>query len=103
MKKVAYSKRGSRDFHKLKEFYNHLYGEKKTRSILEELDKTILILESPNFNFKESGEIDQQFDHLEYEYRKLIHHHCKITYREGKEFIYVVRVFDTRQAPDRNL
>ncbi|PIZ07101.1 MAG: type II toxin-antitoxin system RelE/ParE family toxin, partial [Flavobacteriaceae bacterium CG_4_10_14_0_8_um_filter_34_31] len=27
---------------------------------------------------------------------------CKITYREGKTKIFVVRVFDTRQQPSKN-
>ena len=39
--------------------------------------------------FNKIGSIDENFTHLKFEYRKLIHHHCKITYREGKEKIYI--------------
>jgi len=50
----------------------------------------------------EIGAVDGDFAHLKYEYRKLISHHCKITYRAGRTKIFIVRVFDTRQHPDKN-
>jgi hypothetical protein len=60
------------------------------------------ILGNPNFDFSEIGAIDEDFEHLKHHYRKPISHNCKITNREGKTKIYVVRVFDTRQNPTTN-
>lgn len=48
------------------------------------------------------GAIDETFAHLKYDYRKLLVHHCKITYREGNTKFYIVKVFDTRQHPSKN-
>ncbi|GGE19117.1 hypothetical protein GCM10010831_20340 [Psychroflexus salis] len=48
------------------------------------------------------GALDDNFSHLKHEYRKLIIQHCKITYREGNSKIYVIRIFDTRQNPNKN-
>lgn len=42
------------------------------------------------------------FTHLKREYRKILKHYCKITYREGQSKIYIIRVFDTRQDPKKN-
>ncbi len=77
-----------------------LYGFNKAIVIATELRESTEVLE--NYNFKEIGAVDEDFVHLKYEYRKLIHHHCKITYREGKTKIYINRVFDTRQNPNKN-
>nr|WP_230470638.1 type II toxin-antitoxin system RelE/ParE family toxin [Flavobacterium cheongpyeongense] len=77
-----------------------LYGFNKAIVIATELRESTEVLE--NYNFKEIGAVDEDFVHLKYEYRKLIHHHCKITYREGKTKIYINRVFDTRQNLNKN-
>jgi hypothetical protein len=55
-----------------------------------------------SFEFSKIGSINEDFTHLKFEYRKLIYHHCKITYREGKDKIYINRIFDTRQNPIKN-
>ncbi len=54
------------------------------------------------FGFNKIGSVDEDFTHLKFEYRKLIHHHSKITYRQGKDKIYINRIFDTRQNPIKN-
>lgn len=48
------------------------------------------------------GAIDESFAHLKYKYRKLILHHCMINYRIENDIIYIVRVFDMRQNPQKN-
>ena len=74
--------------------------EKKKRNW--SLIKYLRILENPDIDLKEIGSIDNRFSHLKNTYRKLILDYYKITYREGKTKMYVVRVFDTRQNPYKN-
>jgi len=100
IKPVYWTSRAIKDLEKVTRFNATLYGFKKAILIATELRESTEILESNNF--KEIGAVDEDFVHLKYEYRKLIHHHCKITYREGKTKIYINRVFDTRQNPNKN-
>ena len=100
IKPVYWTSRAIKDLEKVTRFNATLYGFKKAILIATELRESTEILESNNF--KEIGAVDEDFVHLKYEYRKLIQHHCKITYREGKTKIYINRVFDTRQNPNKN-
>ena len=60
------------------------------------------ILEKPGNKFKQLGKADETFTHLKHNYRKLIKGDIKITYRLGRTKIYVIRIFDTRQNPNKN-
>ena len=60
------------------------------------------ILENPDYDFVNIGAVDDYFSHLKCKYRKIYEHYCKITYREGKNKIYINRVFDMRQNPKKN-
>ncbi len=91
-----------KDLEKTTKFYFELYGRTKTRKIITELQKSTEILEQGNLDSSKIGAIDESFSHLKNEYRKLINHHCKIIYREGKTNIYIVRIFDSRQNPKKN-
>lgn len=102
-KTVFWTTRATRDLQKTIEFYIELYGKIKAQEIATELRQKTEILESADVDFTEFGSIDKAFSHLKHTYRKLNHHHCKITYRIGKSKIYIVRVFDTRQNPKKNL
>lgn len=100
IKPVFWTNRAIKDLEKVARFNAMLYGFKKAIAIAMELRESTEILE--NGNFKEIGSVDEDFVHLKYEYRKLIHNYCKITYREGKTKVYINRVFDTRQNPNKN-
>ena len=100
IKPIYWTARAVKDLEKVTRFNAILYGFKKAIVIATELSKSTEVLE--NDNFKEIGSVDEDFVHLKHEYRKLIHNHCKITYREGKTKIYINRVFDTRQNPNKN-
>ncbi|HAH55516.1 MAG TPA: type II toxin-antitoxin system RelE/ParE family toxin [Flavobacterium sp.] len=100
IKPVYWTSRAIKDLEKVTKFNAMLHGFKKAIVIATELRQSTEILE--NNNFKEIGSIDEDFAHLKHEYRKLFHYHCKITYREGKTKIYINRVFDTRQNPNKN-
>ena len=100
IKPIYWTARAVKDLEKVTRFNAILYGFKKAIVIATELSKSTEVLEIDNF--KEIGSVDEDFVHLKHEYRKLIHNHCKITYREGKTKIYINRVFDTRQNPNKN-
>ncbi|HEA30109.1 MAG TPA: type II toxin-antitoxin system RelE/ParE family toxin [Leeuwenhoekiella sp.] len=100
---IIWTTRASKDLKKIFDFYKNLYGAEKAGQIALEIRKHTEILETSAENFKQIGQIDENFKHLKRDYRKLIHHHCKITYRIGNSVIYITRVFDTRQNPKKNL
>jgi len=102
-KPVFWTTRATKDLEKTTKFYIELYGKVKAREIATELRQRTETLERTDVDITASGSIDQAFSHLKHTYRKFNHHHCKITYRIGKSKIYIVRVFDTRQDPKKNL
>ena len=102
VKPVAWTTRATKDLEKVTKFNVILYGSIKALEISTNLRKSTEILESTNVDLTEYGSIDTAFNHLRHEYRKLINNHVKITYRTGKTNIYIVRVFDTRQHPNKN-
>lgn len=99
---VELTSRALKDLQKIRVFNDTLYGVPKSKEIINTLFEIMEILENPDFDFTKIGGIDNDFAHLKYEYRKLIDSHYKITYRKAKNKIYVVRVFDTRQNPNKN-
>ena len=102
IKSVFWTTRATKDLEKTTKFYIKLYGGKKALEIATELRKHTEILERADIDTTRAGSIDESFSHLKYTYRKLTKEHCKITYREGKTKIYIVRIFDTRQNPNKN-
>ena len=101
-KSVYWTNRAAKDLEKVTKFNLKLYGSEKAIEIAINLRKSTDILESSEIDVSEYGQIDNAFIHLKHEYRKLISNHCKITYRVGKSKIYIIRVFDTRQHPNKN-
>ncbi len=100
IKPVFWTARSVKDLEKVTRFNAELFGFKKAIEFALAIRKHTEVLESENF--KEIRAIDEGFSHLKREYRKLIHHHCKVTYREGTTKIYINRIFDTRQNPNKN-
>lgn len=101
-KPVFWTTRAVKDLEKATRFNAILYGFDKAKQIALELQKNSEILENSNSDFSKIGSIDHEFVHLKRNYRKLIDGHFKITYREGKTKIYINRIFDTRQNPNKN-
>ena len=101
LKEVIWTTRALSDLNKVMKFNTNLYGSAKSAKIISELiDRTeILQLEK----FRKIGSIDEAFANFKYEYRKIFQNHCKITYREGKTQVYITRIFDTRQNPNKNV
>lgn len=102
IKTVVWSTRATKDLGKLTKFYIDLYGHAKAREIATKLRQSTEILEREDVDTSKVGAIDEAFAHLKRDYRKLLDRHCKITYREGRTNFYIVRVFDTRQDPNKN-
>lgn len=102
VKPVTWTKRALKDLYKVSIFNAKSLGEEKALEIAHNIIDTPKILENPAYDFKNIGSIDESFSHLRQEYRKIFYENCKITYREGKTKIYITRVFDTRQNPNKN-
>ena len=102
VKPVFWTTRSVKDLEKVTRFNATQFGFKKAIEIAISIRKSTEILENPDYEFTEIGQVDIEFSHLKRNYRKLINHHCKITYREGKSKIYINRIFDTRQNPNKN-
>lgn len=102
VKPVFWTSRAIKDLEKITRFNSKLFGFNKAIAIALEIKKETEIFENIEYDFSEIGSIDESFSHLKRDYRKLLVHHCKITYREGKDKIFINRVFDTRQNPSKN-
>ena len=102
IKPVFWTNRAIKDLKKIREFYIELYGLEKTKQYIQQIYNATKILENPAYNFVEIGAIDDYFTHLKHDYRKIYEHYCKITYREGKYKIYINRIFEMRQNPNKN-
>jgi len=51
--------------------------------------------------FPESGAVEPSLSHRKKEHRYLVSGHHKIIYRIEKQTVFIVRVFDTRQNPQK--
>ena len=100
IKPVFWTTRAVKDLEKTTRFNSVLFGFSKAIEIALEIRKHTEILETEEFN--KIGSVDEDFAHLARKYSKLIYFHCKITYREGNSKIYINRIFDTRQNPNKN-
>ena len=101
-KPVELTTRAIKDLEKVRDYCTVHFGEEKADKTIDDIFDHIAILESPDHDFTTIGMVDDDFIHLKREYRKIFKHYCKITYREGRSKIYVIRVFDTRQDPKKN-
>ncbi len=102
IKPVFWTKRSSKDLEKIVRFNNKQKGKEKSREIAYNIRKSTEQLENPEYDFMSIGTIDDQFAHLKRQYRKIFAEGCKITYREGKDKIFITRVFDQKQRPSKN-
>ena len=102
IKPTVWTTRATKDLEKITRFYIELYGNSKAKTLATNIRLKTTILEREDIDTSKIGAIDEAFKHLKHNYRKLLTKHCKITYRIGKTKIYIVRVFDTRQHPNKN-
>lgn len=99
---VKLTRRALKDLEKLSKFNAEMLGEDRAKEIAFLIVEATRILENQEYDFKNIGSVDDFFSYLKREYRKIFYKHYKITYREGKTKIYVVRIFDTRRNPNKN-
>ena len=102
IKPVKWTKRALKDLSKITVFNAKNISKEKALKIAHLLINAPKILENTEYDFNDIGAIDESFKHLKYEYRKLFYKNYKITYRKGKTKIYITRVFDMRQNPNKN-
>jgi plasmid stabilization system protein ParE len=99
--KIKWTSRAVKDLRKIYNFYSEQLGENMSINIIQSLLNKVDILSDPKF--VEIGAEDEQFNHLKRTYKKLIEQNVKITYRIGENsIVYINRVFDTRQNPNKN-
>lgn len=101
-KPVKLTTRALKDLEKISKFNAEILGKDKAKEIAILIVEATRILENQEYDFKNIGSVDEFFSYLKREYRKIFYKRYKITYREGKTKIYVVRFFDTRQNPNKN-
>jgi plasmid stabilization system protein ParE len=101
-KPLLWTKRALSDLEKVYIFNSKIFGIKTAKNIVDKIVSKVEILQKTTFDYSEVGEVDTNFAHLKRDYRKLIEGHCKITYRVGNSKIYINRIFDTRQNPNKN-
>jgi plasmid stabilization system protein ParE len=102
MKQLFWTQRALKDLQKIDLFNIEVLGKDKALEITSRIIAKAELLENPSFDFTQIGAIDDAFSHLKRNYRKLIEGYYKITYRTGKSKIYINRIFDTRQNPNKN-
>lgn len=102
VKPVKWTRRALKDLNKISIFNANAIGKEKALEIAHKLIDAPKILENTEYDFKNIGTIDEAFSHLKYEYRKIFFRNYKITYRNGKTKIYITRVFDMQQNPNKN-
>lgn len=99
--KIKWTSRAVKDLRKIYNFYTEQIGENKSIDIIQSLLNKVDILSDPKF--VKIGAEDEQFNHLKRTYKKLIEQNVKITYRIGESsIVYINRVFDMRQNPNKN-
>ena len=102
IKPVKWTRRALKDLSKISVFNAKSIGKEKALQIAHKIIDVPRILENKEYDFKNIGSIDETFNHLKQDYRKIFFKHYKITYRSGKTKVYITRVFDTRQNPNKN-
>lgn len=102
VKPIAWTKRALKDLNQITKFNVKALDKEKAIELANKIIDFPKILENPDYDFKNIGTYDESFSHLKREYRKIFYGNYKITYRNGESKIYITRVFDTRQNPNKN-
>jgi plasmid stabilization system protein ParE len=84
----------------LQDIYNHLctyLSEEKAYEIIERITKKVDVLETMPL----AGQKEPLLSKLKREYRRLVEGNYKIIYNFATDVVYINRIFDTRQNPDK--
>ena len=101
-KPLFWTERSLKDLNKIHSFNAKQLGFAKALEITHGIIERIGTLEDTSFDYLQTAAKDEAFLHLRNTYRKFIEGHYKITFREGKTKVYINRIFDTRQNPNKN-
>ena len=99
---IIWTARAVKDLKKVYQFYSEQIGEERAFKIIQHLlDKVDVLSDS---RFVKIGPTDTDFNYLKRNYKKLVVQNIKITYRinPGKSIVFINRVFDMRQHPNKN-
>lgn len=102
LREIIWTKRALNDLRKAYDFNTEIYGEEKSFAIVQRIISRIELLKDQRFT--EIGLVDEDFQYLKFEYRKLTFGHLKVNYRVDFDNtkVYINRIFDTRQNPKKN-
>ena len=90
---IKWTARAIKDLQKVFFFNADLMGEEKSLTFIENILNRVDLLSDKRF--VKIGPVDEQFNHLKRNYKKLVEGHIKITYRisSNKSCVYINRVF----------
>ena len=96
-KEVIWTAQAKNDLQKIYEFNSAILGEEKAYSLIEGLVEKVDVLYE-----RISGGTRYISDrHPEINYQKLIYSHYLIFYRQEGKRIYLSKIFDARQNPEK--
>lgn len=101
-REIIWTKRAVNDLRNAYDFNSEIYGEEKSFAIVQKIISKVELLKDERF--EEIGLIDEDFQHLKDEYRKINVGYLKVNYRVGfdNNRLYINRIFDTRRNPKKN-
>lgn len=96
-KEVIWTAQAKDDLHNIYEFNSLILGEEKAYSLIEGLVGNVDILyQRISGGTRYISDINPEIN-----YQKLIHGYYLIFYREEGKWVYVNKIFDSRQDPDK--
>ncbi len=94
--KVVWSTRSLNDLNRVHDLLVEVSPQQASRMVESILDRVTQLEKFP-----ESGPVEASLSHRNKAHRYLVEGHCKLIYRIEKSIVFVIRVFDTRQNPEK--
>ena len=95
--KIVFSKQAKRELRIIHRYYflqaNSTVAEHIKKEIIDSI-KTLSLQ-------PESGRLAEELKHLKLDYRKIICGHFKVFYRISNDFVFIAKIFDSRQDADK--
>ena len=84
----------------LAEIYSY-YKTKASTKVAKEIKSDIFSATKHLCNYPDSGQIEENLEHLNEGYRYVISRNYKIIYKKIPQGILIIDIFDSRQNPDK--
>ncbi len=94
---IIWTESAKKDLYSVFKFLISDISEEKALQIINQIiDKTEILKEMPF-----TGQKEPKFEKLHNEYRRLIENHYKIVYHVKNKTVFINRIFDSRQNPNK--